>query len=51
MQINRRDFIKKTAIAGAGIAVSPSLYFANGFADSKLRVGFICAGKENLMIG
>lgn len=44
MKINRRGFVKKTAIAGAGLAVSPSISFANGFADSKLRVGFIGVG-------
>jgi len=44
MQINRRDFVKKTAIAGAGIAVAPSISLANGFADSKLRLGFVGVG-------
>ena len=44
MEINRRDFVKKTAIAGAGIAVAANFSFGNGFADSKLRLGFIGVG-------
>ena len=44
MQINRRDFVKKTAIAGAGLAVAPNLTFGNGFADSKVRLGLIGVG-------
>ncbi|MFV0541377.1 MAG: Gfo/Idh/MocA family oxidoreductase [Aestuariibaculum sp.] len=42
----RRDFIKKTAIAGAGMAVLPNLSFGigKGGAADKLRVGMIGVG-------
>jgi predicted dehydrogenase len=45
MQKNRRDFIKKTTIAGLGIALVPSFSFAsNSDKSHKLRVGLIGVG-------
>lgn len=44
MNIRRRDFIKTTAIVGAGIAIAPSLAFGNTLGDTKLRLGFIGLG-------
>ncbi len=44
MGIKRRDFIKTTAIAGAGLAVAPSIAFGKKTPDSKLRLGFIGVG-------
>ena len=41
----RRNFIKKTAITGAGVVLMPNLSLGNGFANSqKLRVGVIGVG-------
>jgi predicted homoserine dehydrogenase-like protein len=42
----RRDFIKKVAITGAGVAVVPNLAFgiSNGRAADKLRIGLIGVG-------
>ena len=40
----RRDFIKKTAILGAGISLAPSLSFGMGKSEDKLRVGMIGVG-------
>lgn len=42
----RRNFIKKSAIAGAGIAMVPNLSFgiARNFKKDKLKVGFIGVG-------
>src|SRR5690606_6702052 len=42
----RRNFIKKTAITGAGIALMPNLSLGNGFVkdSQKLRVGVIGVG-------
>ena len=44
MGIKRRDFIKTTAIAGAGLAIAPSFAFGKRTPDSKLRLGFIGVG-------
>jgi predicted dehydrogenase len=44
MNVKRRDFIKTTAVAGAGLAVAPSLVFGEEKKDSKLRLGFIGVG-------
>ena len=44
MNISRRDFTKKSTIAGAGLAIAPNLAFGNGFSDSKLKIGFIGVG-------
>ena len=44
MNIKRRDFIKTTAIAGAGLAIAPSFAFGKRTPDSKLRLGFIGVG-------
>ncbi len=43
---SRRDFIKKSAIIGTGIAMSPSLSFASNdpYKDKKLKVGLIGVG-------
>ena len=43
---SRRDFIKKSAIIGTGLAMSPSLSFGanDPFKDKKLRVGLIGVG-------
>ncbi len=43
---SRRDFIKKTAIAGTGIAILPNLSFGitSGKTKDKLRVGMIGVG-------
>ncbi|MFV0566650.1 MAG: Gfo/Idh/MocA family oxidoreductase [Flavobacteriaceae bacterium] len=42
----RRNFIKKTAMAGAGMAILPNLSFGitNGFSKDKLKVGMIGVG-------
>jgi len=45
MQKNRRDFIKKTAAAGIGIALAPGLTFASQSNKSKkLKIGLIGVG-------
>ena len=44
MGIKRRAFIKKTAIAGAGLALLPGITFGNSKRKSKLRMGFIGVG-------
>ena len=43
---SRRDFVKKTAIIGAGITIAPSLTFGNNNESSKdrLNVAFIGVG-------
>ncbi|WP_423149361.1 Gfo/Idh/MocA family protein [Rubrolithibacter danxiaensis] len=41
--INRRDFIGKAIIAGAGLALTPHLSFAD-FASKKARIAFIGVG-------
>ena len=41
---SRRDFIKKSAIIGTGIAMSPSLSFGMAKNEKKLRVGLIGVG-------
>ncbi|MBZ0326833.1 MAG: Gfo/Idh/MocA family oxidoreductase [Altibacter sp.] len=43
---SRRDFVKKTAILGTGIALSPQLTFGSGFNTSKekLNIGLIGVG-------
>lgn len=43
---SRRDFVKKTAILGTGIALAPQLTFGSGFNTSKekLNVGLIGVG-------
>lgn len=48
MDIGRRDFIKTTAIGGAGIAIAPSLAFANRTKSSKLGLGFIGLGQKGI---
>ena len=40
----RRNFIKKTAIVGAGIALAPSLTFGKNKSAQKLKVGMIGVG-------
>ena len=49
MGIKRRDFIKTTAIAGAGLAIAPSFAFGKRTPDSKLRLGFIGVGLRGMM--
>lgn len=44
MSIDRRNFIKTTAVVGAGLAVAPGIAFGNRYSDSKLRLGFIGVG-------
>jgi predicted dehydrogenase len=44
MKFKRRDFIKTTAVAGVGLAVSPGIAFGNVSSESKLRLGFIGVG-------
>ena len=44
MGIDRRNFIKTTTIAGAGLAIAPNLAFGKGPSDTKLRLGFIGVG-------
>ncbi len=44
MKLKRRDFIKTTAVAGAGLAIAPGLAFGKKPTDSKLRLGFIGVG-------
>lgn len=44
MKYRRRDFIKTAAIAGAGLAVAPSISLGNPLKNSKLRMGFIGVG-------
>jgi len=41
---SRRDFIKKTAIAGAGIVINPRLVYGNQKSETKLKVGLIGVG-------
>ena len=41
---SRRDFIKKTAVVGAGITISPSLTFGTSNSPEKLKVGLIGVG-------
>lgn len=43
---SRRDFVKQTAIVGAGIALAPQLSFGNNFSNGKdtLNVGLIGVG-------
>ncbi|MGJ5641121.1 Gfo/Idh/MocA family protein [Formosa sp. S-31] len=43
---SRRNFVKKTALAGAGISLLPNLSFGGilDTADKKLRIGFIGVG-------
>ena len=44
MTLKRRDFIKTTAVAGMGLAMSPKLVFGEDGADKVLRMGFIGVG-------
>jgi predicted dehydrogenase len=44
MELKRRDFIKTTAMAGAGLAVAPNLVFGENNGKEKLRLGFIGVG-------
>jgi len=44
MEIDRRNFIKTTAVAGAGLAIAPGIAFGKGLTDSKLRLGFVGVG-------
>ncbi len=44
MALKRRDFIKTTAIAGAGLAMSPKFVFGEGESGKKLKMGFIGVG-------
>jgi predicted dehydrogenase len=41
---SRRNFIKKTAVVGTGIAIAPSLTFGMGKSSEKLKVGLIGVG-------
>ena len=41
---SRRDFIKTTAVAGAGLSLLPSFSVLSNVKDSKLRVGLIGVG-------
>lgn len=49
MNIRRREFIKTAAVAGAGLAVSPTLSFGNPLKNSKLRLGFIGLGLRGVL--
>jgi predicted dehydrogenase len=44
MELNRREFIKKNAIAGIGLAMAPSLLHAMVPPEGKIRLGFIGVG-------
>ncbi|MCK5839772.1 MAG: Gfo/Idh/MocA family oxidoreductase, partial [Bacteroidales bacterium] len=44
MTIDRRNFIKTTAIAAAGVALAPGNVFGIGSSNSKVRLGFIGVG-------
>ena len=44
MGIDRRNFIKTTVVAGAGLAIAPGIAFGKGPSDSKLRLGFVGVG-------
>lgn len=44
MKIRRRDFIKTTVIAGAGLALAPGLAWGKKATESRLRLGFIGVG-------
>jgi len=44
MTIDRRNFIKTTAIAAAGVALAPGIVFGTGSSNSKVRLGFIGVG-------
>ncbi len=45
---SRRNFIKKTAIVGAGIAAAPNITFAMENSSNKLRVGMIGVGLRGI---
>jgi len=49
MEIKRREFIRTSAIAGAGLALAPSIAFGKKTSDSKLRLGFIGVGIRGTM--
>ena len=42
-KINRRDFIKKSTIAGIGVAMAPAISFGKSL-NSKARIGLIGVG-------
>jgi predicted dehydrogenase len=44
MNLNRRDFIKKNAVAGIGLAVAPSLISSSFFGADKIKLGFVGVG-------
>jgi predicted dehydrogenase len=49
MSPNRRDFLKKTALASAGLSLAPSVLFGNNStADQKLRVALIGVGLRGI---
>jgi predicted dehydrogenase len=41
---NRRTFIKSSAMAGAGLMISPDIIFSSSPADGRVRIGFIGVG-------
>ncbi len=49
MNIRRREFIKTAAVAGAGLAVSPTFSFGNPLKNSKLRLGFVGLGLRGVL--
>ena len=49
MNIRRREFIKTAAVAGAGLAVSPTFSFWNPLKNSKLRLGFVGLGLRGVL--
>ena len=48
---SRRQFVKRTALAGAGLVMLPNLSFGNmlGSADQKLKIAFIGIGERGIM--
>jgi predicted dehydrogenase len=44
MTLDRRNFIKTTAVAGAGLAIAPGFAFGKSPSESTLRLGFIGVG-------
>ncbi|MBL7111873.1 MAG: Gfo/Idh/MocA family oxidoreductase [Bacteroidales bacterium] len=44
MNLNRRDFIKKNAVAGIGLAVAPTLISGTSFGAEKIKLGFVGVG-------
>ena len=44
MKINRREFIKKNAMAGIGLAVAPTLISSTSLRAEKIKLGFVGVG-------